>query len=1035
MKTTFMKTLAVALALLAVGAVSAQAQNRTVRGTVSEVTENGKVPVIGAGVLIKGTTRGGTATDLKGQYTITVPAGQNTLLFTSVGYKDLEVEIGGRGVIDVTLEPDADLLDEVVVVGYGVQRRSDVSGSVTSIKAEELAASPATNITEMMRGRAAGVQVTLSSGAPGATSNIQIRGIRSVKDNSNTPMYVVDGIITTDTEFNAIAPDDVESLEILKDAASQAIYGARAANGVIIVTTKRGTKEKATVTFTSSISSQHLWRNFDFYNADEYFELRRQAIAHDKGIDNPKEIEALTVDEVLTDEMMKASYMSGKFTDWEKLMLSPALIQKYDLSVRGGTDKVKVSASAGYMHHKGMVNIGSRFTRGNLRVNLDWEARKWLTLGFSNNYIKQQNLGAPESFSSYITMSPLGVPFDEEGNPTKYINVEMSRNPLYNAQYYRSQTDTDIARLNTYIDIHPLKGLSYRFNFGYYNRFQEKGSYKTKDYFGGGSAGSITDSKFFKYQLENIITYQVPFTNKDFRLNLTVAHTYEHQPQSSLGFGANNVPVDSFWWHMIQDGENTDQTHTFTELFIISYLARAQFAYKDRYMVNAAFRRDGCSRFGAGRKWGTFPSISAAWRINQEPWMKGIKEISNLKFRASYGAVGNMNGIGNYETLGTVSDAEYEFATNDGSVYIHGYTPGSALPNKNLHWESTKSANVAVDFGFFKNRLNGTIEHYNTRTDGLLFTRRINSALGYTSMTDNIAKTKTSGWDINIDGAIIRKRDIEWTAGIVFSQFDNRIVRLSGDLDEDGKPIDDKANGWFIGQPINVYYTYRTNGIYQYDDFDLNVYKDTGAWVLKDLVFDSDGDGVADSPLKRSDIVEPGSVKVVDYNKDGKIDENDRQVIPTDPKFVGSFNMGFRYKNFNIYMDWYGVYGAMKQNKWLYDYDSGGSLAGKLNGIKVDYWTPTNPSNEAPRPLSIQGISYHQQSSLRDASYLRLRTLSVGYTFGPKVLNALKLKSAKLTLAATNLLTFTEYLSYSPETSPGTYPEPRQYNATFTVSF
>ena len=805
MKTTFMKTLAVALALLVVGAVSAQAQNRTVRGTVSEVTENGKVPVIGAGVLIKGTTRGGTATDLKGQYTITVPAGQNTLLFTSVGYKDLEVEIGGRGVIDVTLEPDADLLDEVVVVGYGVQRRSDVSGSVTSIKAEELAASPATNIAEMMRGRAAGIQVSISSGAPGSTSNIEIRGKRSVKDGSNEPMYVVDGMVATATEFNSIAPDDVESLEILKDAASQAIYGARAANGVIIVTTKRGTKEKATVTFTSSLSSQHLWRNFDFYNAQEYYELRRQAVAFDMGIDNPDEIEALTPTTVLGgDEMMIDAWNNGRSTDWEKEMFSPALIQKYDLSVRGGTDKVKISASAGYLNHKGMVNIGSRFTRGNVRLNTDYEARRWLTIGFSSNYIKQLNVGAPSSFNSYITMSPLGMPRDAEGNINTFINSEMQRNPLYNAQYYKSQTATDISRLNGYLDIHPIKGLSYRFNFGYYNRYQESSNYKTKEFWGGGAAGEITGSKLFRYQLENVVNYQVPFRNKDFRLNLTAAHTYEHQVSSSVGFGADHVPVDTFWWDMIQDGEYTSKTHTFSEYYVLSYLARAQFAYKDRYMVNAAFRRDGTSRFGAGNKWGTFPSISAAWRINQEPWMKGVREISNLKLRASYGAVGNMNGIGNYETLGTVADYEYEF----GDVYYHGYLPGNSLPNENLHWESTKSANFAVDFGFFKNRLNGTIEYYSTRTDGLLFSRKINSALGYTNMTDNIAKTRTSGWDINIDGAIIRKRDIEWTAGVVFSVFKNKIVRLAGDLDEDGNPVDDITNKWFIGQPINVDYDY-----------------------------------------------------------------------------------------------------------------------------------------------------------------------------------------------------------------------------------
>ena len=1031
MKTTFLKTLAVTLALLAAGAICAQAQTRTVKGTVSEVTENGKVPVIGAGVLIKGTTRGGTATDLKGQFTITVPAGQNTLLFTSVGYKDLEVEIGSRGVIDVTLEPDADLLDEVVVVGYGVQRRSDVSGSVTSIKAEELASSPATNIAEMMRGKAAGVQVTLTSGAPGSNSSVMIRGGRSLLDGSNIPLYVIDNIKATAAEFNAIHPDDVESLEILKDAASQAIFGTEAANGVIMITTKRGKKEKASVTLTSSLSSQHLWRNFEFYNAEEYYELRRQAQAFDLGIDRPELIEAMTPTDVLHDEMMEAAWAAGRSTDWEKEMFSPALIQKYDVSVRGGGDKFKISASAGHLNHKGMVKIGSRYTRNNMRINMDYDVNRWLSFGATSNYIKSLNESAPSSFNSYILRSPLGMPRDEEGNLNQYINSEMAQNPLYNAQYYKSQTATDISRLNTYLDFHPIKGFSYKFTFAYYNRYQESSSYKKKEYTGGGAAGSITGSKHFRYVAENVINYEVPFSNKDFRLNLTAGQTYEHRVTTSVGFGANNVPIDSFWWDMIADGENTDMTHTYNEQYLLSYLGRAQFAYKNKYMVNAAFRADGSSRFGAGRKWGYFPSISAAWRINQEPWMKGIKEISNLKFRVSYGYVGNQEGIGNYETLGATTGYEYQF----GDVYYHGYLPGNSLPNIDLHWEATRSANFAVDFGFFKNRLNGTIEFYDTYTNDLLFDRQINSALGYTKMTSNIAKTNTSGWDINIDGAMIRTRDIEWTAGIVFSTFKNKIIRLAGDLDENGNPVDDITNKWFIGQPLNVDYDYKTDGIYQYDDFDLDVYNDTGAWVLKELVYDSDEDGVPDKPIQRTDIIVPGKIKVIDKNGDGKINADDRYVIPKDPKFVGSFNMSFRYKNVDLYMDWYGVYGVSKTNAYLYDSNSGGSLQGKNNGIKVNYWTPTNPSNEFPRPAYNTNTSYQSSLTRCDASYLRLRTLSIGYTFGPKILNAVKVKSAKISLAATNLLTFTKYLSYSPETTPGTYPEPRQYNASLTISF
>ena len=1020
MKTSLFKSLAVAAALMLGLSLSAAAQSRVVKGVVSEMTETGKAPIIGAGVIIKGKPGTGTATNVKGEWTITVPADANTLVFSSIGYKDQEVQINGRSFIEVILEPDSEMLDDVVVVGYGVQRRSDVSGSVTSIKAEDLAMTPATNIAEMMRGKAAGVQINLSSGAPGSTSNIKIRGTRSLKGES-TPLFVIDGVVATEAEFNAVAPGDVENLEILKDAASQAIYGARAADGVVIVTTKRGSEEKASVTFTSSISSQHLWRNFDFYNGDEFYELRREAKAHAAQIWDPKLIEAYTPHEVLTCDVMEKNYEEKNYTDWEDLMFEPALIQKYDLSIRGGSKKLKVAASAGYLNHKGMVKIGSKYTRANMRVNMDFDVNKWLSIGTSSSYIKTSNISAPNSFTNYITMTPLGQPFNEDGTPTEYINTDNTKNPLYNAQYYKSQSDTDISRLNAYMNIKPFKGLNYKLNFGYYNRFQESASYKQKEYTGGGAAGKSTASKLYRYTLENILSYDVPFSNKDLKLNITGVQSYEHQTSKSIGFEANNVPVDKYWWYMIGDGDVTDKTYTFSEYYVLSYLLRAQFSYKGRYLANIAMRRDGSSRFGSNSKWGNFPSISAAWRINEEPWMKNVREISNLKLRASYGLVGNMSPIGNYETLGAVTDYEYEF----GDKHYLGYLPGNSLPNNYLQWESTASMNIGIDFGLFKNRLNGTIEFYNTYTNNLLFSRSINAALGYTTMTDNVARTRTNGIDINIDGAIIRSKDIDLTAGIVFSTFNNEIVRLNGELDESGKPINDIANKWFIGSPINVYYTFETDGIYQFDDFDMNLSDpSTNTWVLKE-----------ENKIERTDKIEPGKIKVVNQNGDNKIDADDRIIVNKDPDFVASFNMGFRYKGFDVYMDWYGVYGVNRQNAWLYDYDNGGSLQGKLNGIKVNYWTPSNPSNEAPRPTYDEATSYHDAMSLCDASYLRLRTLAMGYTFPAKLLSKIKVNSAKLTLTATNLLTFTKFKSYSPETTPGTYPEPRQFNATLTFTF
>ena len=804
MKTNhFIKAAAVFLALAGIS-VAAMAQNQTVKGTVVEKTSDGEAPM--AGVFVKVHDRNiGTTTDLEGKYSIEVPSG-TVLEFSFMGYETISEAVGQRGIVNVVMSPSAVVLDDLVVIGYGVQKRSDVAGSVTSIKAEDMMSYPASNVAEMLRGKAAGVTVSMSSGAPGEGSTILIRGTRSLLDKSNQPLYVIDGVSASDTEFNALNPDDVANIEILKDAASQAIYGARAANGVILITTKRGEENKPTVTFNTTISSQHLWRNFDFYSPEEFYELRRQAVANDAGIDDPDIIASLTPADVLQDEMMEKAYAEGKFTDWESLMFSPAIMQRYNLGVRGGGKKFKIASSLGYLNQKGMSKVGSRYQRANFRINADYDAYNWLTIGVTTSLVKSWNLAASSGLNTHITRPPLGMAYDDEGNILQYINSSGDKNPLYDAQYEKEQTDANIIRLNGYIDIHPFKGFSYRLNAGYYNRFSENGAYKKKEFTGGGAAGSMEHKTSYKYTLENIFNYDIPFRNQNHSLVLTGVIGMEHEITSELGFGADNVPVDEFWWHMIADGENTLQDHSFGEYYILSYLLRAQYNFKDRYIINAAVRRDGSSRFGRNNKWGTFPSVSAAWRISQEPWMKKVRWVSNLKLRASIGMVGNQGGIDNYETLGTVTDYRYEFGDN----YYTGYLPGNSLPNQSLQWEATTSANFGVDFGFFKNRLNGTIEYYNTTTNNLLFDREINSVLGYTRITDNVAKTRTTGWDISLDGYIINKRDLVWNIGVVYSVFDNKILRLSGEVDENGVPLNDINNRWFIGSPINVLYSTTT---------------------------------------------------------------------------------------------------------------------------------------------------------------------------------------------------------------------------------
>lgn len=995
--------------------LTVNAQDATLSGVV---TDENNEPLIGVNVVQKGTVKG-TITDQNGRFTFEATP-NSTIVFTYIGFAEQERVWDGKNILNITLLEETELLDEVVVVGYGVMKKSDITGSVASVNTEDMKLYPATNITEMLRGRASGINVTNTSGRPGSTSNITIRGVRSLNA-SNNPLYVVDGTPVTATEFATINSEDVASIEILKDAASQAIYGARAANGVLLVTTKRGAAGKSEVTFSTNLSSQHLWRNFDFYSPSEFFELRRQAIANDNGVD----ASTLTPEEVLYDDEALAAYESGRYTDWENLMFNPALKQTYNLGIRGGNDRTKVAANFGYLDHKGMVVTGSGYQRGNVRLNLDHDVYDWLSMGFNSSFSKTKTETEAGVFSDHITRSPFGMPYDEEGNIKQYINSTGDKNPLYDAQYTKDNTETDITRLNGFIDIRPFKGFNYRLNASWYNRFAESGDYRKAEYTGGGSAGSISHSKSENYLVENIVSYNAPFNNKDHSLSLTGVQSWDRTYTTSLGFGANKVPVDEFWWNMIADGEVTSKTRTVNEHVLLSYMGRAQYSYLDRYILNMSVRHDGSSRLAKGRKWATFPSVAAAWRINEESFLRDVDQISNLKIRISYGMVGNQEGIGNYTTLGTTVDYQMEFGDN----FFMGYLPGNSLPNPKLKWETTASANFGLDFGFFNHRLNGTFEYYNTNTTNLLVSRSINGVLGYTSMLDNLGETQTTGFDLSLNGDIIRNKSLTWSIGTNFSTFSNKIIKIDDKVDEHGNPVDDITNNWFIGQPINVYYTYKTDGIYQYSDFDLV----DGNYILKPT-FDSDGDGIADKAIERSDNVEPGKIKIVDINNDGKIDADDRHIIHRDPKFVASVFTSLEFKGFDFFMDWYSVYGRKIQNAHLYDSNRGGSLQGKLNGVKVNYWTPDNPSNEWPRPTHNSNVTYQSSLAIQDASYIRLRSITLGYTIPAKITRQAKIKNVRLYVTATNLLTFTDFLSYSPEFTPAGYPEPKQYTigANFT---
>lgn len=1001
--------------------LEAGAQSVKVTGIVTDALG----PIPGANIKEEGTTNG-TVTDVNGKYSIHVPS-KSTLVFSCIGYAEQKIQVGTKTVLNVNLTEESKMLDELIVVGYGVQRKSDVATSVASIKADEMKTSPVGNVADMLRGRAAGVNVTATSGRPGSTPSITIRGSRSISAD-NSPLYIIDGSPSSATEFSTLSADDIESVEILKDAASQAIYGARASDGVILVTTKRGKAGKVEVSYNGYLGIQSLWRNFDFYSPEEYMQLRREAKAHDKGLIDARD---MSVAEALEDNIMQQAWASGQFIDWEKEMFKNAIYHNHDVSVRGGTEKIKLAGGVNFYNQNGMVITGSGYQKFSLRFNIDFEIAKWLSLGVNSSYAMTKQDYEDGNFNEFITRTPLAQIYDESGEYSKYINSEGHYNPLYRAEHYGRQVSRDNYRLNIFMDVKPFKGFNYRLNTSIYNQTSEDGEYKDSKYPGGGATASLDESRNQNWLIENILTYKVPIKNKKHQLTLTAVQSIDHNGSKSIGYSVDNLPVDKDW-NFISQGEFIGKPRReYNENNLVSVMARAQYSLLDRYLFNAAVRRDGSSRFGKENKWGTFPSVALAWRINQEHFLRNVTWIDNLKLRVSYGIVGNQNGIGNYTTLGLANNEGYEF----GDYFQMGYLPGNELSNPNLKWEQSATTNIGLDFSVFNGRLNGTLEYYNTNTKDLLVKRALNASLGYTNMLDNLGKTKSSGIDLSLTGDVIRLKEFTWTLGTNFSKYKNEIVRIDDTSDENGNPASQVGQGWIIGQPINIYYDYLVDGIFQYDDFDIT--RDgTGKIIYTQKnVYDSSNDGIADSPIDYGGAVEPGMVKVRDTNGDGKITADDRKPIQKDPDFTLSLSSTWRWKGIDLYMDWYGVSGRNMRNSYLYDANSGGSLSGKLNGVKVDYWTPFNPSNQFPRPSYSASAPYQSALAIQDASYIRLRTLQLGYTFPAKLLRNTPLSKLRVYATATNLLTFTELKSYGPELSPGSYPEPRQYVFGVNVSF
>ena len=959
--------------------VEVMAQNKiTVAGKVTDEQGQG---FPGANILVQGTSTG-TSSDANGNFVVEA-SDDATLIISFIGYKTQTVAVAGRTSFDISLVADIASLSEVVVVGYGTQKKSDVISSVAQVNPETMLKVPSADVGEMIRGRAPGVLVTLSNAAPGGSSNILIRGTRSLTG-GNSPLVLADGVPVN--SINDINPNDIASFEILKDAAAAAIYGSRASNGVILITTKRAKVGKTEMNYNGFYGVQTVKRYFDTYSGDEFANLKREAYRTSNGGVYGPDASVFTP---IEQEVLQ----SRQFIDWSKELLRPSPYQSHNISFSTGTEKTTVYSSINYMNQQGMYP-GTDFNRVILRLNADQKISEWLKFGVNTtfNISGRNEPGTQQPLISSITASPLGKIYNDDGtyriHPTGVVE---SFNPLLDLKEVTNVRKQSSNIINLFFDVTPWKGFKYRLNASRKSDVRRNENYATGKSLagvqsGGLGSGYIEFRDSTEYQLENILTYTKSYDkhNLGFTFVQSIIETTGQYTQTS----GSGFPNDLLGIYGLPSAAITTARIRTDKRDLVSFVGRVQYDYSGKYYVNASFRTDGSSVFGKNNKWANFPSVGIGWNVHTENFLQG-SIVSNLKLRTTYGSVGNQ-AITPYQSQSVASARDYVI----NGIKVSGYAPGSTLPNPNLKWETSTTFNAAVDFGLWQNRVSGTVEYYDTRTTDLLVRATIPSSTGYQYQYQNIGEIQNKGIEVALNTIAYEKNDLVVNVGVMFTKNINKILHLYGDKDGDGIEDDDKANNWFIGYPTSVGYRYKAVGIFQ------------------------QGENIVSSAQPKA---LPGDIKLLDKDNSGVIDDKDRVITPTGvPDWYGSIYSDIKYKGIDFSFNVVSVQGITRDNPYLYEYVKGGSLRGVLNGVKQNYWTPENPTGNWPRPNSQADAPNITTLGFQDASYIRLQNVTLGYTLNEALISKLHLTKLRIYVSVQNPWTSTKFQAYSPDRSPQT---------------
>ena len=961
--------------------VSAQAQNINVKGIV---TDQSGEPLIGASVIVKGTSTG-AVTNLDGEYSLANVPSNGTLEFRYVGYVPLTIKVNGQTDIKAVLSEDSNNLEELVVVGYGVQRKADVTGATANVSGKELTSMPVRNAVEGMQGKAAGVDIATSQ-RPGEVGDINIRGVRSIGA-SNSPLYVVDGMVIQNGGIENINPQDIEKIDILKDASATAIYGSRGANGVVLVTTKKGRNGKISVTYNGLVSFDQQYEVMKQMSAAQWLQYSRYA-AYRAGqyptnpytdgpsytgdqarfgiqADSWKNVDQAWVDGVY-DESKVGSY------DWAEHGKRTGVTTEHTVGISGGTENFQGYGSFGYLYQKG-VTPGQDYRRYTMKATFDLTPKNWILqagVSINGSFADQQYgysfrksvTGAGDYYSALQGMLPWTVPYDAEGNFIKYPNGDTNIiNPIDELNYTTNNRKTFRANGLVYGQLdfgkawEPLQGLSYRIQFGPEFNYYTYGTADNADGINGdgNNKASTGTSQRRSWTLDNLIYYNRTFAEKH-HVNVTLLQSASKYHYENRDMNAFVATPEEMWWNIGSLSKIQGYGTGLVENTLTSYMGRLNYAFDERYLLTAAIRWDGASVLAKGHKWASFPSVSLAWRINREKFMEQADWVNELKLRFGYGITGNA-AISPYSTLGGIQNINYPF---DNTNYV-GSVPSdptsknpNRLANQDLTWEKTTQFNVGLDFAFINGRLSGTIDWYTTRTRDLLLPMSIPSLNGYTSTYANVGRTAGYGWDIQLNSVNIENKNFSWTTSLTFSLDRCEIKELNNGIKEDIN------NLWFVDKQLGVYYDYVYDGIWK----------------------------TSEAAEAEKFGRKPGDVKVKDLDGDGVIDaNNDRKIVGhVRPDWTAGLTNNFKYRDFDFSLFIF--------SRWGFTVPGGGATVdGRYMQRDLDYWIEgINEDARYPAPyLNKSNDAYDGSLNYVKGSFIKVRNISVGYSLPNKLLKNL----------------------------------------------